>query len=62
MGEEFAEMMSVLHYAVLAECEEFLSVLLDRMQLTKEAAMENAIRLSASPELTIIIPPTLDSM
>jgi len=54
-----AEMMSDLHYAVLAECEQFLSVLLDRIQYTKEAAMENASRLSASLELTIIAPPIL---
>ena len=58
-ARDAAEILSDLHYAVLAECEEFLSSLLNELQLTMEAAMESSIRLNSSPEPTKILPPSL---
>ncbi len=57
-GGTFAELMPDLHYGVLAELEECLSKLLNQLQETVEANMNNPIESSNSPEPTNVQPPT----
>ena len=64
-GETFAEMMSDLHYAVLAEIEEYLDGVLSLIQVTfEEVSVNNSqeMRPNNNPEPMLLLPPRLEGV